>query len=296
MIIDFNKEQIFRSSNRMFYHIVQVGTGATGGQLVQMIAQMLGTLDIQAKYVIADADIVEEKNLQNQLFIKKDVGKPKAEVLAQRYRAAYQVDISSYNEKYVEDIKTLEHLFNTDYARAKTYGVTYIPILISCVDNKYSRKLFHEYFEKKNGTFIYVDVGNEGVSLPDEPDKPRNEWTEEEIETYNKSGYTGQVVVGIKHKGRTITEPVASLFPGILDITENDVAPSSISCGEVIASEPQRLITNRYAALCTATYLNELFSEGTLSNHITFFHAKRMYIRSEPIKAPATSNNLESVG
>lgn len=295
MIVNFLGNE-YISNNRLFLHVVQVGTGATGGQLVQMIAQMLSTMSVSGKFVIADADIVETKNLQNQLFIQKDVGKPKAEVLAQRYRAAYQVNIASYTEKYVEDLETLDNLFNADYCSARGYGATYLPILISCVDNKFSRKLFNDYFEKTKGTFIYIDVGNEGVILPEEADKPRKDWTAEEIETYKKSGYTGQVVAGIKHNGRVITEPLASIFPGVLDVTENDVAPSTISCGEVIASEPQRLITNRYAALCTATYLNELFSEGTLSNHITFFHASRMYMRSEPIKAPTTSTKLESVG
>ena len=301
MVIDFLKrgsKHYLKHNASIFVHIVQVGTGATGGQLVQKIAQMLGTMNVKGKYVIADSDIVEEKNLQNQLFIKKDVGKPKADVLAQRYRAAYQVDIGSYSEKYVEDIETLTKLFNKDYSGVSnnSYYYVYLPILISCVDNKFSRKLFHEYFEQSKGNLLYLDVGNESVTLPEDVDKPRSNWTQDEIETYNKSGYTGQVVAGLKLNGEIITEPLGTLFPDILEITESDIAPSATSCGEVIASEPQRLITNRYAALCTATYLNELFSEGTLSNHITFFHAKRMYVRTEPIKAKQEDQSTLNVG
>lgn len=285
MVINFLKMNKYSTRRtRIFAHIVQVGTGGTGGQLVQQIAQMLSTFDIPAKYVIADSDIVEEKNLKNQLFVKKDIGKPKADVLAQRYRAAYQVDIASYSAKYVEDIETLDHLFNTEYLGAHSYDLVYLPILISCVDNKFTRKLFHQYFETKEN-LLYLDVGNESVTLPSERDKPKEEWTEEEVEEYNKSGYTGQVIAGLKWNRKVVTEPLASLFPQILEEDENDIAPSTISCGDVVASDPQRLITNRYAALCVSTYLNELFSEGTLSNHITFFHSKRMYLRTEPIKA-----------
>mgnify|MGYP001067375223 CR=1 FL=1 len=286
-VIDFlNLEghRTYPKKTEIFAHIVQVGTGATGGQLVQMVAQMLSTFNIGAKYIIADRDVVEEKNLQNQLFIKKDVGKPKAEVLAKRYRAAYQVDIANYSEKYVEDIDTINLLFHRDYLSINSnIRRHYLPILISCVDNKYTRKLFHQYFEEMNGNLLYIDVGNESVALPKNREKPRNQWTEQEIKTYNKSGYTGQVVVGLKLNGKVITKPLASVFPQILEEDENDLAPSSISCGDVIASEPQRLITNRFAALCVSTYLNELFSEGTLSNCMTFFHASRGYMRSESI-------------
>lgn len=45
----------------------------------------------------------------------------------------------------------------------------------------------------------------------------------------------------------------------------DEIAPSRLACSQVIASEPQRLITNRFAAQAVAGYLNELFGERTLS-------------------------------
>lgn len=294
LIVNFLKDSYSRNSH-IFPHIVQIGTGGTGGYLVQQVAQMMSIFDIRGKYVIADADIVEEKNLRNQLFIPKDVGKPKADVLAQRYRAAYQVDISSYSTKYVEDVQTIEELFNTEYLGVHSYRTVYLPILISCVDNNFSRKIFHQYFEETDGNLLYIDVGNESVTLPEDRNKPMEQWTEEELEAYKNSGYTGQVVAGLKWKGKVITDPVASLFPDILE-DNDDIAPSSISCSDIVVSEPQRLITNRYAAQCVSTYLNEIFSEGQLSNHITFFHSKRMYMRTEPIKVPEKQSQEELVG
>lgn len=268
----------------LFPYIVQIGTGGTGGYVAQQVAQMLSIFGIAAKYVLADYDVVEDKNLKNQLYIKKDVGRKKAEVLAKRYSAAYEIDIANYSNSYVEDIATIESLFKTDYLGIHSYNVTYLPIIISCVDNNYSRKLFHEYFQQAEGNLLYLDVGNESVTLPEQKDKPREEWSKEEVETYNSSGYTGQVVAGLKLGGKVITQPVASLFPDILE-DDDEIAPSQLSCTELLASDPQRLITNRYAAMAVSTYLNEIFSEGTLSNHITFFHAKRMYMRTEPIRS-----------
>ncbi len=271
------------SGQKVFPYIVQIGTGGTGGYVVQQVAQMLSIFNIPAKYVLADYDVVEEKNLKNQLYIQKDIGKRKAEVLAQRYRAAYQIDIASYTNSYIEDIKTIENLFKTDYLGVHAYNVTYLPIIISCVDNNYSRKIFHDYFQQAEGNLLYLDVGNESVTLPEQKDKPKGEWTDEETENYQSSGYTGQVVAGLKLAGKVITQPVASLFPDILE-DNDEIAPSQLSCTDLLASDPQRLITNRYAAMTVSTYLNEIFSEGTLSNHITFFHALRMYMRTEPIR------------
>jgi hypothetical protein len=65
---------------------------------------------------------------------------------------------------------------------------------------------------------------------------------------------------------------------------EDEIAPSELACSQVIASEPQRLITNRFAAQAVAGYLNELFGERTLSTHVTFFHAKKMYMRGDRIQ------------
>lgn len=37
-------------------------------------------------------------------------------------------------------------------------------ILIGCVDNFFSRKVMHEYFENETTDLIYIDVGNTGIS------------------------------------------------------------------------------------------------------------------------------------
>lgn len=68
-----------------------------------------------AVYLLADPDIVEAKNLRNQLFIEQDIGKKKAEVLANIYSAAYNLKISYYTNSYIENVETLTSLFSYDY-------------------------------------------------------------------------------------------------------------------------------------------------------------------------------------
>lgn len=266
--------------------IVQCGTGATGSLIVQMLSQMLASYEIDGNYLICDPDYVETKNLTNQLFIPKDVGLPKAEVLAKRYRAAYQQKISAYTEGFVEDIETLKELFEFDYDFSN-YSCYRMPILIGAVDNNYSRQIFHEFFEQSE-TLLYIDVGNEGTTVPEDwQERRKEEWTAEELERFNSSGYSGQVVQGLKIDGKTILEPVAAVFPDILE--DKDELRPSLSCSQLIVSNPQKLITNRFASLAVMGYLNEVFDTNSISNHITHFHAKKGYMRS--VSVPNKEDN-----
>ncbi len=112
--------------------------------------------------------------------------------------------------------------------------------------------------------------------------RPRERACERSNERHTNTGWTGQVVAGLRMNGKTVPEPVAGRFPDILE-DKDEITPSGMACSQVIASEPQRLITNRFAAQAVAGYLNELFGERTLSTHVTFLHAKKMYMRGERI-------------
>lgn len=83
-------------------------------------------------------------------------------------------------------------------------------------------------------------------------------------------GWTNQVVAGLRLNAKTVLEPVAGRFPDIRRM-RTSFPPSEMACSQVIATEPQRLITNRFAAQAVAGYLNELFGERTLSTNVTLF-------------------------
>lgn len=269
-------------SKEIFPHIVVVGAGGNGSYTVQQVTQMLNIFNIWGKMVVADPDIFEEKNLGNQLCLPSDIGKNKAEVLAKRYRSAYQLDITTYSASYVEDVETLRNLFNTSYEGCHNWRTVYLPILIGCVDNNYTRQIFHQFFEQEDN-LLYIDIGNESVTIPnDYRVRPKEQWTEEEKTAYEKSGFTGQLVCGLKLKGNVICEPAGSVFPDILE-DKDEIAPSEMSCTQLAASDPQRVITNRFSALAVSTVLNELFELGSLSTHKIFYHSKKAFMRSDPI-------------
>ena len=63
-------------------YVVQIGIGGTGVSLTQMIAQLLSTMaSDDSIYKVADPDLVDNKNIRNQLFIQEAFDYPKAKVL-----------------------------------------------------------------------------------------------------------------------------------------------------------------------------------------------------------------------
>lgn len=269
--------------HRLFPFIVQVGTGGTGGYLVQHIAQLLGTSGTKAAYVIADPDVIERKNLGNQLFLPSEVGIRKAEVLAKRYSAAYGIDIGYYTDSYIENTEQLKRLFSAEYIpTGDNLHTLFLPIIVGTVDNNFTRRVIHELFTKLK-TCIYIDAGNESTIVPrDWQTRTKENWTEEELKAYDESGWSGQVVVGVK-LNLFKQAPVAEVFPDILT-DDDELRPSELSCSELNASEPQRLVVNKFAALIVANILTEIVERHTISSHISFFHAKRTYIRTTPIQ------------
>lgn len=262
--------------------IVQIGVGGTGSSVAQQLSQMLMMFGKDSFYCLADPDEIEAKNMANQLFVESNIGKKKADILARRYAHAYNIPIYSYSEGFLEDVESIKRLFYTDYISYSGSQVRVLPILIGAVDNNYTRKIFHQFFNEVS-TLLYIDSGNESVVVPkDFRERPKEKWTKEELEFYQESGWTGQVCAGLKINGKTILEPVACRFPEILE-DNDEIKPSSLSCEEVSSSDPQRLQTNRMAALAICSYLSELFECGTISKSLTVFHAQKGYMRSESL-------------
>jgi hypothetical protein len=273
-------ESPYDRRKELYPFIVQIGTGATGSYLVQHIAQMMRIFSTNGLYVVADPDLVEEKNLANQHFLPGEIGQSKAKVLARRYGAAYQVPIGYYDESYIESPEALLQLFNRDYRSVgNRYDALFLPIIVGCVDNHFSRSVMHHSFSRfKNG--IYIDVGSDGANVPsDYPQRPKSEWTTEEYQAYRDSGWSGQCVTGVRLNNKVIQAPVADVFPDILEDT-GEIRPSELTCSEIISSQPQKLIVNKFASLAVAAVINDILEDGIVNKHITHFHARKGYMRS----------------
>lgn len=245
--------------------LVLIGVGGTGGYVLQQVARLLYSLREQGRRVpsvlLFDGDIVEQKNLLRQYFLEQDIGKKKADVLAERYSKAYALDIGSYPEYVVPA---------TDF---RQIGICDGALVIGCVDNGSTRRILHEKLHQLRHV-VYIDAGNDAVNVADDP---------EHVDRYQlakikNSGWEGQVVVGVRKNGEDALPFPGEVFP---DLIEEDRLPTEVSCGEVVVSNPQRLMTNLMAATTILMYLHTLLVDGTVLHHRTFFEARRGWVRSE---------------
>ncbi|OMF66848.1 ThiF family adenylyltransferase [Paenibacillus glucanolyticus] len=282
---------IFHPDMKPLFQIVQIGTGANGSAVVQQLTQLMNIFSVKGSYLLADPDIVEKHNLKNQLFLPSDIGQKKADVLARRYGRHYEVPVFSYAEQYVSTLETMEALYDDAFLEDH-YCNMKIPVLIGTVDNNFSRQLMHEFFMSQPN-MIYVDAGVEGSRVPQD-ERSMDSWTSEEREAYNATGWTGQIVCGIRWNDETILEPVCSAFPDML-LDDDPIAPGT-ACTQQLSKEPQKLLTNKYAALEVISYFNTLFSEQRIAHHKSYINLRHKYkVKTYPIeKQQILSHQSES--
>jgi molybdopterin/thiamine biosynthesis adenylyltransferase len=232
--------------------IIMLGAGGTGGHIAPHLYRLLHTLDRPVRVIIADGDIVEEKNLVRQNFIRPDLGRNKAQVLAERYASAFGIEVQ-YIPEFIEDASRLSKLVKPD--KYKTSPDSYqqfdgLTILIGAVDNNQSRQLCHQVFMSAEN-LIYIDSGN--------------------------GEYTGQVVCGIRYKGRTYYKPVAGLYPDVL--ADADKFPTQLSCAEAAVSAPQSIVANIMAATAVVSYLYNILVLGSIEVRSVTFSTKTVNLK-----------------
>ena len=252
--------------------IIVLGAGGTGGWIIPHLYRIGYASSRSIRVVICDGDIVEAKNLIRQNFIVQDVGENKAKILAERYSSAFGLE-TEYRPTFIESAEELVELVKPDithYSYDDPIEEQRV-ILIGAVDNNKSRQLCNEVFkEAKN--LVYIDSGN-GES-------------------------TGQVVCGIRQKGKTMYKPVCSLYPEMLK--EEDKFPSELSCADRNQSAPQSITANLFAANAVVSFLYNLLIAGELTTRYVTFSSKIICIRAETVKkrrkksygAKANQNNL----
>jgi hypothetical protein len=144
--------------------VIVVGAGGTGARVVPPLTQMLRRGDSVA---IIDHDIVEDRNLLRQHFAARDIGRPKAAVLAERYRkdgialGSFQTRLTPENAN-----DTLGAVYNALCVAPGQPGRAVAGVVvIGCVDNAAARRgmqalnTCHPNIGAPEGAWI--DVGNE---------------------------------------------------------------------------------------------------------------------------------------
>jgi hypothetical protein len=148
-----------------------------------------------------------------------------------------------------------------------------LDLLIGCVDNHATRQILDRIFYRF-AHMVYIDAGNDGVYPSDDPD---------EHDLVQSSGYGGHVVVGVKSAGRVQLPPVGTVYPDILTDTASTLP--GLACGQQAVAQPQRMITNVWAAMTVLSAVNSILADGVVPWHVANFNAQHAVIRSQGVTA-----------
>lgn len=214
------------------YHIVVIGVGGTGGDFAASLARMVsGRRDV--KVTLIDGDIVEDVNIHRQPYSDADIGINKADILAQKINATFDVNFQFVPE-YVSEPYSITRLFSGRKDE--------LPIIIGTVDNHPARILMERAFlETKNS--IYVDSANEDVY--------------------------GDVIVGVRGEKETLLRSRGmyrpqELFKGTERIKDR-------SCERKTEENPQQIATNKMASNILLSIMSDLLNHLELRAHFVNF-------------------------
>lgn len=259
-----------------------MGCGGTGAYVVSHLARLISVSNRQRrsgsrnrygyhryneiKLYLADGDFVEDKNLIRQHFIAQDIGRNKAEVLGERYAAAFGIQVGVVP-------KDLEKPSDLDFLKLDG---NHTSVVVGCVDNNASRKVIREWFYgTKDGSQdnmryhhnwsskFWIDSGNE-------------ERNGQVVCGYRPSarGFYGSQKLNPSRTAKSaageFSMPCApEIYPSLLE--NSDQFNSQVSCAERAESAPQNMQTNVTAATLIMNYLNKIVANEPIKSHCVEF-------------------------
>lgn len=102
--------------------VIIIGAGGTGGYVIPHLYRISFAAERSMRILVCDGDVVEEKNLIRQNFVEQDVGRNKAQVLAERYSAAFGIECE-YIPRFVESEEKLFQLTVPDFFKSSYQGI-----------------------------------------------------------------------------------------------------------------------------------------------------------------------------
>jgi len=240
--------------------IYLIGAGGTGSFAAMNLARLLFELRRIGKSVemtIIDSDVVESGNIPRSNFCAAEIGRFKAQTLAERITLAWGLEVSYANEK----LNYEKHL------KPNLNGFKELTVLVGCVDSHLARLEIHQSLEESNRfnshnapKCWWIDGGNGKTS--------------------------GQVLIGSEVKREKAENHFSSSTickklpaPSVVhpELLENQEIPSPgeiaerISCAERIMRGEQSLNINQRVAVEIGEMLTELLLTNSLRRFATYF-------------------------
>ncbi len=241
--------------------IYLVGAGGTGSFAAHHVARLAFELKEAGKKVdliLVDPDLVERGNIPRSNFCQAEIGRFKAQTLAERLSAAWGLEIAYINEKldYERHVKP-----DRDSHRQMT-------VFVGCVDNHSARREIHRCLEAAEK---YASAN----------DAPSAWWIDG-----GNGKFSGQVLIGSTVKKcfaedyfttATICKKLPApsvVHPELLEIEKQIPARRNetarrLSCPELVRLGKQSLNVNSRVAV----EINEMLTQFLLMNNLRRFAA-----------------------
>ena len=243
---------------------IVVGAGGTGSFVVPALARLIFELKEQqnksAELLIVDPDIVEANNIPRSNFCFAEVGRFKAQTLAERVTTAWGIETNFSCESF--DPEKHFKNSNSDYRS--------LSIIVGCVDNYRARREMHRALDEfrsygESSRVWWIDGGNGKTS--------------------------GQVLLGSTTKrlkpdqyftGTSICRalPAPSLQHSDLLKPEKVEAKSDSPCPERVRLGEQGLNVNQRVAVEMAEMLSSMLLTRTLRRFAVYFDLESGTTRS----------------
>lgn len=211
-----------------------IGAGGSGGQLIPSLARLLAYHpNASSSVLIADGDSFEAHNQERQLCGAGQIGRNKADVLAEYCR-----DIG------LTQVTSLADFLDRPAIRRLTQHAT-CPLVVTTVDNDATRAAVIEVLEKRaDSSWLHVTTGNADNSDGQSRISTSTHW----------HGVIAGQPVGISP---------ALLFPNIA--TPSDAIPAHGSCALAAPSAPQLISANALSAVMALLVIQNLL-DGRLDS------------------------------
>lgn len=203
-----------------------IGAGGSGGQLIPSLARLLTYHDNATGVVkIADGDVFEDKNQTRQLCGPEQLGRNKAEVLAEQCQSMGLDTVDAIPE------------FLDKPALRRLLLKGHLPLVVTTVDNDATRKAVIDVLAERSSDWVHVTTGN-----ADDSDGQRR--------IASSTHWHGVI------DGEPFGLNPALLFDNIAN--PSDAIPAEGSCANHAPSAPQLISANALSAAMALLVIQNL--------------------------------------
>ena len=262
--LSFSQAAVVMPVEYSILRFIVVGAGGTGSFAVPAIARLIYELKQQqnksAEMLIVDPDVVENGNIPRSNFCFAEVGRYKAQTLAERVSTAWGIETSFSCDRFDPE----KHI------KSSTSDYRSLTIIVGCVDNHLARREMHRALDENRSygdasRVWWIDGGNGKIS--------------------------GQVLLGSTTKSLKVEQyfagtsicralPSPSLQQPDLLQPEKLEAKSEASCPERIRLGEQGLNVNQRVAIEIVEILSSLLLTRDLRRFAVYFELESGTTRS----------------